>query len=73
MALAPTIEQIESAAVIYAELIGGAVHLRPADLAFHIDAKFPGMDQETFYAIGLECSAVCDKLRFNALQTIWGA
>lgn len=68
----PTTAQIQAAAERLAEALGGGVHVHANDVALAIDAAHPGMSEEQFASIRVDCAKAANTVRLDAMAAMWG-
>lgn len=68
----PTLAQIQAAAERLAVSLGGGVHVNANDVALAIDAAHPGMSEEQFASIRLDCANAANTVRLAAISEMWG-
>jgi hypothetical protein len=69
----PTTQQIEQIAADHAKSLGNAVHLQASEVALAVDSRFPGLTDDEFAAVKVQCVATVGALRGAALHAMWGA
>jgi hypothetical protein len=68
----PTTQQIDQIAAEMAASLGSAVHLYGSEVALVVDSRFPGLTEDEFAAVKVQCVATVDTLRGAALHAMWG-
>ncbi len=68
----PTLAQIQAAAERLAVSLGGGVHVNANDVALAIDAAHPGMSEEQFASLRIDCANAANTVRLDAMAAMWG-